>query len=74
MPPAEADNSIFMEGPAGQIGGEGRLAGAGDAEIDVKHMGMLRAEEGAQEEGQITHCRQEQQSHESDLLTISGTA
>lgn len=65
-------NNIFMEGPAGQVGGEGRLAGAGDAEIDVKHMGMLRAEEGAQEEGQIWTITKANRADEEATLHVTG--
>ena len=56
MLPAKANEDVFVEGPLGQVGGKGGLAGARDAEVNVENMGVFRAEEREQEEREIKHC------------------
>ena len=60
---AKSDYGVFMEGPAGEVGGEGGLAGAWDAEVYVEYVGMGRAEERAEEHGQIAQARKDENSH-----------
>ena len=57
-----------MKGPPGQIGGEGGLAGAGDAEVNVEHMGMRGTEKGPQKQRQIEQSRKNQDKHTPALL------
>ncbi len=63
-----------MEGPPGQIGGEGGLAGAGDAKVDVEHMGVWRTEKGPQEQRQIEQSRKNQDKHTPAPLKDSADA
>ena len=68
--PAEANKYVFMEGPFRQMGGKGGLAGAGNAEIDVEHVGMPGTEEGVEKEDYIN--KQEKIKH-STLRFIKDT-
>ena len=70
--PAEADENVFMKGPFCQMGGKGGLAGAGNAEIDVEHVGMPGTEEGVEKKRQVNKCQQKQQSHTSLLIISAG--
>ena len=60
---AEANNCVFMQGPFCQIGRKSGFAGAGNAEIDVEHVGMLRAEEGAEKHHSINQDYEENKNH-----------
>ena len=68
MSPAKTDKRVFMEGPPGQIGGKGCLAGAWDAKIDVEHMGVSGTEERTQENRQVDKPGQKKNCHK-DLLS-----
>ena len=48
-----------MQGPLGQMGGESCLPGTGYAKVDVEHMGVLGAEEGAEKEREIKDTKRQ---------------
>lgn len=60
---AKADNRVFVQGPFCQIGRKGGFAGAGNAKIDVEHVGVLRAEEGAEKYHSVDQGYDENKNH-----------
>ena len=57
---AQSDDPVFMQGPLCEVGGEGSFTGAGNAKIDIKHMGMLGTQERLNEKDKINYSKANQ--------------